>query len=125
MMVKQKKSKNFIERMQEWSLPEKVYFSKALLGFAAAIIGSILVLIQFYTNIDFFAQAIAVGIGWALVPIHWAVCIYVLKLDLKEFNDSKVKILMSGIGAFLFIWLIVWTLWTTIWWVCVYGMPVF
>ena len=124
-MVRQKKPKTFIEKIQGWPLPEKVYYSKALLGFLAAIIGALLVSIQFYSGVDFFAQSISVGVGWLLVPIHWAVCIYVLKLDLKEFNNSKFKILMSGLGAFIFIWLIVWTVWTTIWWVCVYGMPVF
>ncbi len=124
-MVFMEKIKKFTDRVQALPIEEKVYISKVLLGLLAAIIGSILVLIQFHTGIPFFAQGIAVGIGWALVPIHWAVCIYVLKIDLKKFGGSKFKILTTGIGAFLFTWLIIWTIWTTLWWVCVYGLPTF
>lgn len=124
-MKKRKKPEGFKKRLQNLPLPEKVYISKVLLGFLAAIIGSVLVSIQHHFALPFFAQAISVGVGWALVPIHWVFCIYILKLDLTEFNNSKFKIIMSGIGGFLFTWLIVWTTWTTLWWVCVYGLPTF
>ena len=124
-MIFMEKLNKFIDQLRALSVPDKGYISKVILGLIASLICILLVLIQYHTGISFFAQSIGVGVGFALIPIHWLIALYVINVDLKHFGNSKFKLLTNGIGAYLFTWLIIWTTWTTLWWICVYGIPTF
>ncbi|NVM05336.1 MAG: hypothetical protein HWN67_23665 [Candidatus Helarchaeota archaeon] len=106
-------------KIDEMSLKGKIYVSKIILAAIATLGCFILTLTQIEHS-----QAWGVGFGWSLVVIHFLVVWKVVKIDLNEIG-GKGKILTEGFGTYVFIWLLLWTTVHTIWWISVYGIPIF
>ena len=117
------------------SLKDRVYFHKMLMGITAAIACSIVAIIQMYTHVNygitFFGQSISVGICWLGYLLYFILGIKVFKhtdkngdvIPYEEELGGKSKILLEGVGAFIFIWVFIWTIVNTFAWVAFYGLP--
>ncbi|MHA1298560.1 MAG: hypothetical protein ACTSO9_03855 [Candidatus Helarchaeota archaeon] len=110
------KIKNKIENM---SLKNKIYTSKIILAGIATLGCFVLTLTQVEHS-----QAWGVAFGWSLLLIHLLLVWKVVKVDLEEIKGPS-KILMEGIGTYIFVWLLCWTIVHSIWWISVYGVPIF
>ena len=116
-------------------LKDRVYFHKMLMGIGCAIACSIVAIIQMYTHVNygitFFGQSISVGICWLSYLLYFILALKVFKhqekngdlIPYEEALGGKSKILMEGVGAFIFIWIFVWTIVNTMAWVAFYGLP--
>jgi len=114
-----------IKKYRDAPLKEQVYFHKILMAIMSAIACSIVAIIQMYThvnfNVTFFAQSISVGCCWLGYLFYFILAFKAWHYDEKL--GGKSKILMEGVGAFIFIWLFIWTIVNTIAWVIFYGVP--
>lgn len=110
------KLKQKIERM---SLKDQIYVSKLILAGIAALGCFVLTLSRIEHS-----QAWGVALGWSLLIIHFFLLCYVIKVDEKKMG-GKGKIFMEGIGTYIFTWLLIWTIVHTIWWINIYGIPIF
>ena len=107
------------QKIEKMSLKDKIYISKIILAGIATLGCFILTLLRIPHS-----QAMGVAFGWALLPIHYLLLAKVIKIDDKEIG-GKGKIFMEGIGTYIFLWLVFWTTVHTIWWISVYGVPIF
>jgi len=124
-----------VTKYSEAELKDRVYFHKMLMGVSAAIACSIVAIIQMYTHLNygitFFGQSISVGMCWLGYLLYFILGIKVFKhqdkngdlIPYEEELGGKSKILLEGVGAFIFIWIFVWTIINTIAWVAFYGLP--
>ncbi|NHI91906.1 MAG: hypothetical protein EAX96_05345 [Candidatus Lokiarchaeota archaeon] len=124
-----KKSEGFLStiviKYKNAPLKDKVYVHKLMMGVISSIVCSIFGTIQMYTYVNFgftfFAQSISVGSCWLMYLGYFLVTWKLLKYDEKL--GGKSKILMEGVGAFIFVWIFIWTIVNTLAWVSFYGMP--
>ena len=110
---------NLKRKIERMTLKDKIYYSKIILAGIATLGCFILTLSRVEHS-----QAWGVAWGWGLLLIYFIVLWKVVKVDLEEIG-SKNKILMEGIGTYIFIWLFLWTTIHTIWWISIYGVPIF
>ena len=114
-----------INKYKNANLKDKVYTHKIIMGIISAIVCSIFSIIQMYTHVNFnftfFAQSISVGCCWLMYLAYFLITWKVLKYD-QELGAWH-KILLEGVGAFIFIWLFIWTIVNTLAWVSFYGVP--
>ena len=114
-----------VDKYKNATLKDRVYFHKIIMGIISSIVCSIFGLIQMYThvnfNLTFFAQSISVGCCWLMYLGYFLVTWKLLKYD--EELGAWYKILMEGVGAFIFVWIFIWTIVNTLGWVAFYGFP--
>jgi hypothetical protein len=119
MMAFEKIVNKLQKKVEGMSLKDKIYASKIILACIATLGCFVLTLTQIEHS-----QAWGVAFGWILVLIHLLLVWKVVKVDIKEIGGPS-KILMEGIGTYIFMWLLLWTIVHTIWWISVYGIRFF
>jgi len=88
-------------------LKDKVYYTKFILAVRTVIVCDIFTILdKFYGMPN--AQAWGVAFGWLMFIIDWAIMVFIFKLDKKL--GGKDKVLMEGIGTYIFGWVSLWTI---------------
>ncbi|MHA1378721.1 MAG: hypothetical protein ACTSRG_10100 [Candidatus Helarchaeota archaeon] len=112
-------TKNIKNKIKNMTLKNQIYTSKIILSGIATLGCFILTLTQIPHS-----QAWGVALGWSLLLFHFVLLLKVVKVDIEKIGGAS-KILMEGIGTYIFMWLLMWTIVHTIWWISVYGVPIF